>query len=183
MRKILKLSTEAFKKLKNWRPDNTDILSHFQGVRQRYNKEIWASSELRAASQNKTNRSKKIFFQAINSSQEYGKSTALFLKGRLEKKLKRQEIVSESGPNSTAQETPSTDFVESNLLHKFKCNVLPQTQMKVHPTWTAGSSPTPVHAEGLIPHRSEGAGKRGQGTCANLEPWLGPDPRKRTEER
>lgn len=62
-------------------------------------------------------------------------------------------------------------------------NVLSWTQMKVPPTWIAGSSPTPVHTEGLIPHSSgEVGGKRGQRTCANLELWLGADPGKRTAE-
>lgn len=45
---------------------------------------------------------------------------------------------------------------------------MPWTQMKVPSTWRAGSSSTPVHAEGLISHSSGEGERRGRGLVPTL---------------
>lgn len=125
----------------------------------------------------------KYFFQAIKWSQEWGGSTGLFPKGRLENKLKGQENCLWIRTKFRSSWDRFYSLCRKSVCSKnTNANVLPWTQMKVPPTWRAGSSPTPVHAEGFIPQSSGVGGKRGQGTCANLEPRVGADPRKRTAE-
>ena len=127
----------------------------------------------------------KYFFQAIKWSCEYGGSTGLFPKGRLETKSKGQEncfwIRTKFWPNG-----PWDHFYwlcrKSFCSKNTNVNVLPWTQRKVLPIWWAGSSPAPVHARGFIPHSSREGEEKGQGTCANLEPRLGADARERTAE-